>query len=218
MIPKESTPIKNEILIDIFARRLLTLNEIAIVSYIMRWSWGFDNGERRQDWTRKLTKRKIADDIEMNRSKCCHILNKMLKERKVKVKDKCYQFNEHHEEWEKFTKGTLSDDEKVYEKYTKNVRKVNLKFTKGTSKVYESETLGMPNNQGEGIKNKDVREGEHMYKDNKNNKEILKESNFLNNKIPEKKNKLSREQVELNKRCVTKFKNFLKVLKGRGNK
>ncbi|GAI66940.1 unnamed protein product, partial [marine sediment metagenome] len=55
MIPKDSTPIKHKILTEIFAKRLLTLNEIAIVSYIMRWSWGFDDGERRQDWTGKLT-------------------------------------------------------------------------------------------------------------------------------------------------------------------
>lgn len=165
MIPKDSTPVKHKILIDIFAKRLLTLDEIAIASYIMRWSWGFDDGERRRDWTKKLIKRKIADDIDMNRGKCCTILNKMIKEKKVRVKNKYYQFNEHYEEWQKFTKGKLSNDKKVYERETKSLRKVNLKVTKGKLKVYERETLGMPNNQGESIKNKDVRGGEHLSKD-----------------------------------------------------
>ncbi|MBA7587041.1 hypothetical protein ES708_29051 [subsurface metagenome] len=184
MIPKDSTPIKNKILIEIFAKRLLTLDEIAIVSYIMRWSWGFDKGERRQDWTKKLTKRKMADDIEMDRGKCCKILNKMIKEKKVKVKDKLYQFNEHYEEWQKLTKGQLLYKEKVDERSIKNGRKVNFKLTKGQLKVDEKVSLGMPKNQGEGIKNKDVRGGEHTSKETlkeTNTKETLKDkgTNFI---------------------------------------
>jgi len=196
MIPKDSTPVKHKILTEIFAKRLLTLNEIAIVSYIMRWSWGFDDGERRQDWTGKLTKRKIADDIEMNRGKCCTILNRMIKEKKVKVKDKCYQFNEHYEGWQKFTKGKLFDSKKVYESETKSLRKVNLKVTKGKLKVYERETLGMPNNQGDSIKNKDLKGGEHMYKDTLKDNKDKKDKNIRFNFIKKEFTNLTKERME----------------------
>ena len=79
MIPKKSTPIKNEVLIDIFAKGKLSQLELRIIFYIIRWSWGFDGVKRRQDWTKELTKRKIADDINIDRGKCCYILNKMIK-------------------------------------------------------------------------------------------------------------------------------------------
>lgn len=197
MIPKDTTPIKHKILTDIFAKRLLTLDEIAIVSYIIRWSWGFNGIEgRRQDWTRKLKKRKIADDMDMNRGKCCTILNRMIKEKKVKEKNGCYQFNEHFEEWQKFTKGKLFRHQKVYESETKSLRKVNLKVTKGKLKVYEKETLVMPNNQGKGIKNKDVREGEHMSKDTLKDNKDKKDKKIRFNFIKKEFTNLTKERME----------------------
>jgi len=203
MIPKDSTPVKHKILTKIFAKRLLTLDEIAIVSYIMRWSWGFDNGERRRDWTKKLTKRKMADDIEMDRGKCCKILNKMIKENKVKIKDKCYQFNEHYEEWQKLTKGQLLYKEKMDERSIKNGRKVNLKLTKGQLKVDEKVTLGMPDNQGEGIKNKDLKRGEHLSKDSIKDS-IKKKKDILRFQIIEYLNKITGAKYKPNTPATVK--------------
>jgi len=179
MIPKDTTPVKHRILIEIFAKRLLTLNEMAIASYIMRWSWGFDGVEgRRQDWTRKLTKRKIAKDIGMLESHICETINKMILDNKIIVKDKCYQFNEHYEKWKNFPKKeVLKNDEKLPEKGSKTSRIGKKNFPKKEVKLTEKGSLGMPNNQGEGIKNKDVRGGEHLSKDNKDNKRNLKDNN-----------------------------------------
>ena len=218
MIPKNSTPIKNEILIDIIAKGLLNKDEMRIVAYIMRWSWGFDGVGRRQDWTKKITKRKIADEIGMYESHINRNINKMIKENKIIVKDGCYQFNEHYEEWEDLPKSEVFNDKKLTKLVNKNSQIGKQKLPKKEVKLTKKGSLGMPNNQGKAIKNKDVRGGEHMYKDTlKDNKETLKEQNFLNNKIPEKKkkNKLSGEQIELNKRCITKFGKFLKGLKRR---
>jgi len=186
MIPKDSTPIKNKILIDIFAKRLLTLNEIAIVSYIMRWSWGFDNGERRQDWTKKATKRKIAKDIGMLESHVCEIINKMILDNKIIVKDKCYQFNEHYKKWKNFPKKeVLKNDKKLPKKGSKTSRIRKDNFPKKEVKLPKLGSLGVPNNQGEGIKNRDTRGGEHMSKETlketktKEKKETLSQPSFL---------------------------------------
>jgi len=183
MIPKDSTPIKHKILTEIFAKRLLTLNEIAIVSYIMRWSWGFDDGERRQDWTGELTKRKIANDIGMLESHLCETINKMVLENKIILKDKCYQFNEHYEKWKNFPKKEVFNKEKLPEKGSKTSRIRKLNFPNKEVKLPEKGSLGMPNNQGKSIKNKDVRGGEHLYKETLkyNIKDTLKDkgTNFI---------------------------------------
>ena len=99
MIPKNSTPIKNEILINIFAKGLLNKDEMRIIFYIIRWSWGFDGKSRRQDYTKELTKRQIADDIGMDECQFNRIINKMVIEDKMIIKDGCYQFNEHWDKW-----------------------------------------------------------------------------------------------------------------------
>jgi len=100
MIPKNSTPIKNDVLINIFAKGLLTKNEMQIALYIIRWSWGFDWKNRRQDWTQPISISKIALDIGMKKGNCSRIINKMVKEKKLKLREKnVYQFNEHYKEW-----------------------------------------------------------------------------------------------------------------------
>lgn len=172
MIPKNSTPIKNEILTNIFAKRLLSLEEISIVSYIIRWSWGFDGVERRQDWTKELTKKQIADDIEMNKGHLSININKMIKENIIIIKDNCYQFNEHYEDWKKLPKRKLY--KKVTEKETISCRKGNYKLPKRKLKVTEKETLGIPNNSGDSIKNRDLEGDEHSFKET--NKETNKET------------------------------------------
>lgn len=212
MIPKDSTPVKNKILINIIAKGLLNKDEMRIIAYIIRWSWGFDNEERRQDWTKELNITKIAKDINIGRPYCNRLILKMIKENKIIVKNNHYQFNEHCERWIKVIhpKDRIKVIHKVDKSYPKNGQNLS------TNRI-KVDQLGMTNNQGKGIKNKDVRDGEHMSKDTlKDNKKTLKEENFLNNKIPEKKNKLSREQIELNKRCIAKFGKFLKGLKGKG--
>ena len=172
MIPKDSTPIKNKILIDIIAKGLLSKDELRIIAYIVRWSWGFDGVERRQDWTEELKKRKIANDIGMAEQHLGRTINKMILDNKIVVRDKCYQFNEHYEEWKNLPKVlVLKKDKKLTKSVSKTNQKSKLNLPNRLVKLTKKVSLGMPNNQGEGIKNKDVRGGEHLSKDNKDNKE-----------------------------------------------
>jgi len=123
MIPDESTPIKNDILIEIFAKGKLRRMEMRIICYIIRWSWGFDgqkeNKNRRQDWTKPLTETKIAKDINVSREIVCRTIKSMIK-RKILLTKKsvnkkshrglCYQFNEHFEDWEKCEQNVTVDN------------------------------------------------------------------------------------------------------------
>ena len=129
MIPKNSTPIKNEILAEIFGKGLLTYLEMRITSYIIRWSWGFDGADnRRQDWTKPLTKSRIAKDINMNCGWCGQIINSMLKAGKLIINsDGQYQFNEHFENWEGIGK--------------RKYRKAKVRYRKAKAKVSESESF-----------------------------------------------------------------------------
>ena len=101
MIPKNSTPIKNEILTEIFAKGILTYLEMRIVFYIIRWSWGFNGtGNKRQNWTNPLTKNQIAKDVNADYIWCCVTINNMIKAGKLITNGKGqYQFNEHYENW-----------------------------------------------------------------------------------------------------------------------
>jgi hypothetical protein len=171
MIPKNSTPIKNEILIDIIAKGLLNKDEMRIIAYIIRWSWGFNGEGRRQDWTKKLNKRKITNDIGMKESQLNRIINKMIKENKIITKDKCYQFNEHYEKWENLTKSEVFNERKLNKKLSKTSQIVKENLTKSQVKLNNLLSLDIPKNSGEVIKNKDLRGGEHL------SKETLKETN-----------------------------------------
>ncbi|MBA7558372.1 hypothetical protein ES705_51172 [subsurface metagenome] len=170
MIPKKSTPIKHEILIDIFAKGLLNKNEMRIVAYIMRWSWGFDDKEnsRRQDWTQKLYKRKIANDIGMNEGMFNVSLNKMIRENKILVKNGCYQFNEHFENWEE--EKTLENlKEKTLGKLKENFRKTKGNFRKPKGKLYDSQSSTGENP----LNGKSLRDPKDNKDTLKNNKEKL---------------------------------------------
>lgn len=206
MIPKDSTPIKNKILINIIAKGLLSKEEMRIIAYIIRWSWGFDNGKRRQDWTKKMTKRRIAKDIKMYESHLNRTINKMILENKIIIKDKCYQFNEHYEKWKNLPKReVLKDDKKftkmvskTYQNGKENLPKVLVKLTKKVS-------LGTPNNQGDSIKNKDIRGGEHMSKETlKDNRK--KKKDILRFQIIEHLNKITGAKYKTNTpatvRCI----------------
>ena len=167
MIPKDSTPIKNKILIDILAKGLLSKDEMRIIFYIIRWSWGFDGEVRRQDWTKELKKRKISDDIGMDEGQFNKIMNKMVLENKIIVKNKCYQFNEHYDKWKLDKSSSFGKLDKLSSK-TCEIIKLNL--INCQVKLDKSSSLGIPNNKGKGRKNKDLRGGEHL------SKETLKET------------------------------------------
>ena len=177
MIPKDSTPIKNKILIDILAKGLLSKDEMRIIFYIIRWSWGFNGIGRRQDWTKVLTKRKIADDIEMDESHLNRNINRMIIENKIIIKDGCYQFNEHYEKWKNLPKRqVLKNDKKLTKKSSKTYQISKENLPRSPVKLTNLVSLGIPNNQGDSIKNKDVMGGEHTSKETlKDNKETLKE-------------------------------------------
>jgi len=106
MIPQESTPIKHTILIEIIAQGRLSYDEVRIACFIMRWSWGFDEGVRRQDWTKEFTISEIAKDIKMHRGTCSETINRMLNEGKLLKDGDKYQFNEHYENWKVSEKAT----------------------------------------------------------------------------------------------------------------
>jgi hypothetical protein len=141
MIPKNSTPIKNEILVDIFAKGLLSKDEMRIVFYIIRWSWGFDGKYKRQDYTKELTKKQIADDIGMDKGHLNRNINKMIEENKIINQEGCYQFNEHYQEWKKLTNSQSDNDKKVDELSIKSCQIVNPELTNGQLSVDEKSTL-----------------------------------------------------------------------------
>ena len=179
MIPKDSTPIKNKILINILAKGLLSKDEMRIIFYIIRWSWGFNGIGRRQDWTKKLKKRKMSDDIGMAEQHIGKNINRMIDKNIIIVKDGCYQFNEHYEKWKNSPKRLVLNDKKL----TKKVSKTNQIGYKNSPnrlvKLTKKVSLGTPNNTGDSIKNKDVREGEHTSKETlKDNKEKKERDNI----------------------------------------
>jgi len=139
MIPKNTTPIKNEILTEIIFKGKLNLVEIKIIAYIIRWSWGFDGMERRQDWTKKLTKRQIAKEGGMKESLVNKNINKMIAEKKIFVKNNCYQFNEHYEEWKNLTNSYTKNNKKnltnSYTNLTNSYTNLTNSYTKLNKKL-----------------------------------------------------------------------------------
>lgn len=131
MIPNNTTPIKNDILIEIFAKGKLTRMEMRIVSYVMRWSWGFDGKKRRRDWTRSTMEKQIAEDLGVHKVVICRVIKQMIKRKilltKKLTKGLCYQFNEHYKDWKKLTEKLTN--RKLTEKSEKVNRNVNKKLT-----------------------------------------------------------------------------------------
>lgn len=174
MIPNNSTPVKNEILIDIFAKGKLTRMEMRIASYIIRWSWGFDGKTRRQDWTKSMMEKQIAEDLGIHKVVACRTI-KHMRRRKILLTEKltkglCYQFNEHYEDWEKLTE--MLTKKKLTEMLTRVNRNVN-KVTNGRSNKNSTQKAnhkGIPS-LAQKLRSKDL-------------KETLKETvGFLNKKL-----------------------------------
>lgn len=208
MIPKKSTPIKNEVLIDIFAKGLLNKEEMRIVFYIIRWSWGFDGVKRRQDWTKELTKRKIANGIGMHESHLNENINRMITEKKIIVENKCYQFNEHYKEWKNLPKREVSNNAKLTEKGSNISLKGNINLPKREVKLTEK---GIPVPL-KSLQDKPLPDRKETLKDTY--KETLKGNNLFNNKLIRGKKKLSDEEIEKNKENITKSKErFLDIVK-----
>jgi len=132
MIPKNTTPIKNEILTEIIFKGKLNLVEIKIIAYIIRWSWGFNGVEKRQDWTKKLTKRRIAKEGGMKESLVIKNINKMIAEKKIFIKNNCYQFNEHYEEWKNITNSYTKNNKK---NITNSYTNITNSYTKHNKKL-----------------------------------------------------------------------------------
>jgi hypothetical protein len=170
MIPQHSTPVKNAILTEIFAKGKLSHTEMRIVSYIIRWSWGFASEKGRQEWTKPLTITQIAKDIKLSRPKCSTAVNRMVKEKKLFRKGSQYQFNEHYDEWvlpnrnmlQKGNSVTKTEHPEVAQSLNKVVkpgeeRGVQAKvlpnrnmLQNGNSECYQNGTVVLPNRNTQG--------------------------------------------------------------------
>lgn len=101
MIPKNSTPLHNDkILLDIIAKGRLSKSELRISAWVWRYSWGFDNGKRRCDWSvNPKTQYEIAKEIDMDYRNCRHEIQQMVNRNILFYEENRYQFNEHFEQW-----------------------------------------------------------------------------------------------------------------------
>ena len=136
---------KNEVLIEVFAKGRLTQTEMRIASYIMRWSWGFDEGDRRQEWTREISISRMSEEMEMDKGNCSKTVNKMLKEGKLYKRGRRYRFNERYEEWGGVVKSTTNEEpQKVVKSTTPGVPEKDVKSTTpgAPEKVVKSTTKG----------------------------------------------------------------------------
>ena len=161
MIPQESTPIKHTILIEIIAQGRLSYDEVRIACFIMRWSWGFDEGVRRQDWTKEFTISEIAKEIKMDRGDCSREIKKMINDGKLLKDGDKYQFNEHYENWK------VCQIDTVCQKHTLTMSKTHTPVSKIHATVSKTHT---PDVQ-ESLIAKDL-EGENALR-----KDTLKDTN-----------------------------------------
>ena len=199
MIPNESTPIKHTILIEIIAQGRLSYDEVRIACFIMRWSWGFDEGVRRQDWTKEFTISEIAKEIKMNRGKCSSTINRMIKDGKLLKDGNKFQFNEHYENWKVLQKVTHVAKSNMLQKVTGSVAKSNTPVAKSNTSVAKSNTHDIQ----ETLIKKDLEGKNALRKDTLkilNNKDTLKISTveahpkiIFNNKLLNSKTYLKKK-------------------------
>ena len=135
---------KNEVLIEVFAKGRLTQTEMRIASYIMRWSWGFDEGDRRQEWTREISISRMSEEIKMDKGNCSKTVNKMLKEGKLYKRGRRYRFNERYEEWGGVVKSTTNEEpQKVVKSTTPGDSEKVVKSTTKGCKIYNKKLLNL---------------------------------------------------------------------------
>jgi len=140
------TPIKNEILTEIIAKGRLSYRETRIASYVIRNSWGYSFNGSRQQWTKRLSVTRIAEDIGSSRCKCSMIINRMIKEKKLFKKGNQYQFNEHYEEWMLQKDRSVNKSEQlVLTKMNSSIaKKVTVVLAKVNSSVTKRVTTALP--------------------------------------------------------------------------
>jgi hypothetical protein len=158
-IPRCSTPVKNTILVDIFARGLLKYNEIRIVAYIIRYSWGFAGKTRRQDWTKSLSHRKIAAGIGMARQTVSTNVKSMVERGILMRKEGRYQFNEHYDQWVSLRKSKVNnlDGHKQLQTMSENVtKKVNDIDIQHGSNSMQTTDCGSPKETSKDTINKET--------------------------------------------------------------
>ena len=127
---KRYTRIKHEVFENIFARGLLNVRELQVISVIIRESWGWDKGK--SNWTKRpLSNKYFVKKTGISKSHICELLQQMILEKKILKKDGYYSFNEHFDQWEKFPKRELLKSKKVPKKGTQSSQKGNWKFLKG---------------------------------------------------------------------------------------
>ncbi len=135
---------KNEVLIEVFAKGRLTQTEMRIASYIMRWSWGFDEGDRRQEWTREISISRMSEEMEMDKGNCSKTVKKMLKEGKLYKRGRRYRFNERYEEWGGVVKSTTNEEpQKVVKSTTPGDSEKVVKSTTKGCKIYNKKLLNL---------------------------------------------------------------------------
>jgi hypothetical protein len=140
-----------------------------IALFVIRWSWGFDDGKRRQDWTREFTITEIAKEINMSRSHCSETIKKMVKENKLWQNGNQYQFNEHFETW------TVADVRKKDSvQKTDSVRKTDGERPKNGHLPSEKRTLNVRKTDTPHLQEKQLESG--LEGKNFSVKETIKEN------------------------------------------
>lgn len=100
------TRIKHTVLMDVFAKGLLTKREMQIAFVVIRESWGWNKGE--SNWTKRpISYRRFAKKTGMSSWHVHETAKKMLIEKKLLSNDYgCLAFNEHIDTWGVPEKGT----------------------------------------------------------------------------------------------------------------
>jgi len=166
------TPIKNEILVDVFIKGKLTYRETRIALYMIRNSSGYSSNGTRQKWTKQLSVIKIAKDIGLSRCKCSTTINQMVKEKKLFKKGCQYQFNEHYEEWvlpngnsDQLQKVLLKGNSVTKSKQPEVLPNRNGTVTKTEHKRYQKVTVVLPNGNNQPLTNTDENKANSHPKD-----------------------------------------------------
>jgi len=179
---KKYTRIKHSVLMDIFAKGLLSKREMQVAIVIIRESWGWDKGA--SNWTKKkLTNVDFVRKTQLKKSHISSLLQRMILENKILVNEEnFYSFNEHPDTWKKLPKGELLKPKKVTKKVTPSYQKGNLELLKRELLVTKKVTFGSSPVPVSDISLKDLRG--HIKAPKESIKEIFKEiikesTNFL---------------------------------------
>ena len=176
MIPDESTPIKNIILTDILAKGKLSYAEMRITLFVIRWSWGFDAGDHRQEWTKDFTISEIAREMNMNYSLCIRTINEMIRHGKLLKDRNRYQFNEHCEMWNITDSSNTVAKNNTLTKSNKGITKSNYILTKSNEPLTKSNGFKPEQNTIETLLNVQIPLSKENIKET--NKETIKKIEY----------------------------------------